>query len=260
VVVEDLGDEAELSPVRGARVQEDVGDAGTLEAIEFFQEVTGAGRGVGQRHVGLFGAVVVGEVLACVIGAVGAEADVAASNDARPSSRSQVPGCGSMKTVSAYSLRKLAPADQSVVAPLLVREWGAVEVAALSLGGVVDASTLPGWLAESDGEVVGLLTYLVRDDVAELVTINAFTGGGVGSALLGALVGECQTTGVSRIRVTTTNDNTPALRFYQRGGFRLTALRVGAVDEARKLKPQISSHGVDGIPIRDEIELVKELP
>ena len=131
-----------------------------------------------------------------------------------------------MTTVSACSLRKLTPTDKSVVAPLLVREWGGVEVVALSLGGVVDASTLPGWLAESDGEVVGLLRYLVRGDVAELVTVNAFTGGGVGSALLGALVAECQTKRVRRIRVTTTNDNTPALRFYQRGGFRLTALRV----------------------------------
>ena len=138
--------------------------------------------------------------------------------------------CGSMTTVSAYSLRKLTPTDKSVVASLLVREWGAVEVVALSLGGVVDPSTLPGWLAEADDEVVGLLTYLIRDDVAELVTINAFTGGGVGSALLGALVEECQTKGVRRIQVTTTNDNIPALRFYQRAGFRLTALRIGAVD------------------------------
>jgi hypothetical protein len=45
-------------------------------------------------------------------------------------------------------------------------------------------------------------------------------------------------------------------RFYQRRGFRLAALRAGAVDEARKrLKPRISSVGGFGIPIRDEIEL-----
>jgi ribosomal protein S18 acetylase RimI-like enzyme len=59
--------------------------------------------------------------------------------------------------------------------------------------------------------------------------------------------------------VTTTNDNTRALRFYQRAGFRLTALRVGAVAEARKVKPEIPSHGLDGIPIRDELELTMEL-
>ena len=52
----------------------------------------------------------------------------------------------------------------------------------------------------------------------------------------------------------TTNDE--ALRFYQRRGFRLSALRRGAVDDSRRrLKPQISAVGELGIPIRDEIEL-----
>jgi hypothetical protein len=47
-----------------------------------------------------------------------------------------------------------------------------------------------------------------------------------------------------------------ALRFYQRRGFVLSALRPGAVDQARKqLKPQISTVGEFGIPLRDEIEL-----
>lgn len=161
-----------------------------------------------------------------------------------------------------YTLRPIAPDDEPIVTSLLVREWGSVNVVALSLGGVLDASELPGWLAlgEPDGEVVGLLTYLVRGDAAELVTINAFTGGGVGAALVGALVEECRARGVRRVNVTTTNDNMRALRFYQREGFRLTALRVGAIEESRKIKPEIPSHGLDGIPIRDEIELTKELP
>jgi ribosomal protein S18 acetylase RimI-like enzyme len=162
--------------------------------------------------------------------------------------------------VTQYTLRTVTAADKPTVVPLLVREWGSVMVSALSIGGVVDASELPGWLAESDGEVVGLLTYLVRGDTAELVTINAFAGGGVGAALLTALVDECRGTGVRRIHVTTTNDNTRALRFYQRAGFRLTALRVDAVAAARKLKPEIPLRGLDDIPVRDELELVLELP
>jgi hypothetical protein len=59
-----------------------------------------------------------------------------------------------------------------------------------------------------------------------------------------------------RIWLVTTNDILEALRFYQRRGFRLSALRAGAVDEARKrLEPQISTVGGFGIPIRDEIEV-----
>ena len=58
----------------------------------------------------------------------------------------------------------------------------------------------------------------------------------------------------------TTNDNVDALRFYQRRGLRISGLRIGAVDESRaRLKPQIPEIGAYGIPLRDEIELSKEL-
>ena len=60
---------------------------------------------------------------------------------------------------------------------------------------------------------------------------------------------------VARGRLITTNDNTHALRFYQKLGFELTALYCHAVDLSRKLKPSIPETGQDGIPIRDEIEL-----
>ena len=46
-----------------------------------------------------------------------------------------------------------------------------------------------------------------------------------------------------------------ALGFYQKRGFRLVAVHPGAVNESRKLKPEIPLIGNDGIPIRDEIEL-----
>ena len=46
-----------------------------------------------------------------------------------------------------------------------------------------------------------------------------------------------------------------AIRFYQRRGTRLVALHRGAIDESRKLKPEMPDVGIDGIPLRDEIEL-----
>jgi len=61
--------------------------------------------------------------------------------------------------------------------------------------------------------------------------------------------------------VVTTNDNVDALRFYQRRGFHISAVRPGAVDHARThLKPTIPSTGSHGIPIRDEIELTLRPP
>jgi GNAT superfamily N-acetyltransferase len=122
-------------------------------------------------------------------------------------------------------------------------------------GELVDVLALPGFTAERDGGPVGLLTYQRGNGECELAFMAALERQhGIGSALLDALrreVGEGQ-----RIWLVTTNDNLEALRFYQRRGFRLSALRTGAVDESRRrLKPQISAVGELGIPIRDEIEL-----
>ena len=122
-------------------------------------------------------------------------------------------------------------------------------------GELVDVLALPGFTAERDGRPIGLLTYRRANGECELAFITALERQhGVGSALLDALrheVGDGE-----RIWLVTTNDNLEALRFYQRRGFRLSALRTGAVDESRKrLKPQIPTVGELGIPIRDEIEL-----
>jgi ribosomal protein S18 acetylase RimI-like enzyme len=104
-------------------------------------------------------------------------------------------------------------------------------------------------------------TYIPGAESWELLTLHARAPRrGTGSALVAALERLAAAAGVTRVRVTTTNDNLDALRFYQRRGFRLTTLRVGAVDEAReRLKAEISSAGDHGIPLRDEIELEKRL-
>jgi GNAT superfamily N-acetyltransferase len=156
--------------------------------------------------------------------------------------------------VTLCTIRPIEPGDRSTVERLLAKDWGSVLLYAVALGGLVDASELPGWLAERDGDVTGLLTYLHTGDTIDLVTINGYAPG-AGSALLSTLTGAAGPLGARRIRVTTTNDNTRALRFYQRNGFRLTALRPDAVAEARRHKPQIPELGQDGIPIRDELDL-----
>ena len=61
------------------------------------------------------------------------------------------------------------------------------------------------------------------------------------------------------LRVTTSNDNLNTLRFYQRRGFRITRVRPGVVNEARRIKPPIPVVGEHGILIRDEIDLERRV-
>jgi ribosomal protein S18 acetylase RimI-like enzyme len=125
-------------------------------------------------------------------------------------------------------------------------------------GELIDVLALPGFVAERSGRPVGLLTYRRDGNEFELAFMAAFERHlGVGTALLEALVAAAA--GCARIWVVTTNDNLEALRFYQRRGFRLVDLRVGALDDARRLlKPRIGAVGEFGIPLRDELELVLE--
>jgi ribosomal protein S18 acetylase RimI-like enzyme len=61
--------------------------------------------------------------------------------------------------------------------------------------------------------------------------------------------------GCYRVWLITSNDNLHALKFYQNYGFRLVTVYPNALDISRKLKPEIPLVGLDGIPLRDEIEL-----
>jgi GNAT superfamily N-acetyltransferase len=142
-------------------------------------------------------------------------------------------------------------------ASVLEELWGSTLIA---VGGrQMDAASLPGFTCH-DGELLGLASYQLAAGHCELVTLNSLRpGGGIGSALLAAVEQAAREAGCLVLKLVTTNDNLPALRFYQRRGYRLVALRPGAVDEARLRKPQIPQVGLDGIPLHDELELLKGL-
>jgi len=106
------------------------------------------------------------------------------------------------------------------------------------------------------GAWTGVLTYVIRGDECEIVSLNSLQEGiGIGTALIAEAVKEAKAKGCGRMVLTTSNDNLHALGFYQRHGFSLLALRPGAINETRKLKPSIPLIGENKIPLRDEIEL-----
>jgi ribosomal protein S18 acetylase RimI-like enzyme len=158
------------------------------------------------------------------------------------------------------TVRPLMDGDRAWLSGFMTERWGA-PLAARG-GRLHRLDDLPGFAAvAADGAVAGVVTYLIEADVCEVVSIDSVVQGeGVGTALLEAACEAAAAAGCRRVRLITTNDNLDALRFYQRRGFALTELRAGAVDESRRMKPQIPLVGEYGIPIRDELVLVRELP
>ena len=153
-----------------------------------------------------------------------------------------------------FVLRPLTDANRARVREFIVRRWGAEIVVAH--GVVYHPDELPGFIAWRGDEMVGLVTYHVEASACEIVTIDSTQpGAGIGTALIDAVKAFARQAGCTRLWLITTNDNLDALRFYQKRGFALVAAHRGAVDQARKLKPEIPIIGNDGIPLRDEIEL-----
>ena len=118
----------------------------------------------------------------------------------------------------------------------LAREWGGTEIRIRDRAcRFCDCQILV-----ADGGK-GLLAYDPCDrPTVELVALNAFEPRrGIATAPLEDLVHRLQADGYVTLRLATTNDNLDALRFYQRRGFRIAALRPGAVDDARRVKPAV---------------------
>lgn len=117
----------------------------------------------------------------------------------------------------------------------------------------------------SDEDPVGLVTWFAdasgaNAEVRVLVVAGSARGRGVGRMLIEAAAAALREAGVGGAWLVTTNDNLAALALYQKAGWRLAALRPGAVaDSRRTLKPTIPDLGEHGIPLRDELELELEL-
>ncbi len=125
----------------------------------------------------------------------------------------------------------------------------------VTLGSLYDTSGLPGFVAVEEGALLGALLYREADGEMEVGALFSLVEGqGAGRKLLDAAAAEARKRNLRRLWLVTTNDNTRAIRFYQRYGFQLKAVHIGAVNEARKLKPSIPLTGDDGIPIEHEFE------
>ena len=149
--------------------------------------------------------------------------------------------------------------DREEVKRYLRHHWGSHMI--VTRGRVHDASALPGYIALLGEEIVGLITYNVEGDQCEIVSLNSsIQGVGIGTALLKAVEMHAIEQNCSRLWLITTNDNQPAQHFYYKRGYKIVAIHHDAIKESRKLKPEIPLFGVDGIPIRDEIELALDLP
>jgi GNAT superfamily N-acetyltransferase len=175
-------------------------------------------------------------------------------NDAR---LQVVCGCRARLELPPPLVREAEAADRARALDIFAGEFGGRQM--IADGEPVDIDQPELLVAETEGGISGALAWRRRDGVRHIVALATdplWQRAGVGGYLLAEAEVLARREGCSRVVVTMTNDNIPALYFYQRRGYRLSAVLQGAVSSHPRNR---GLTGFAGIPIHDEVQLAKDL-
>ncbi|CUB18153.1 Acetyltransferase (GNAT) family protein [Bacillus subtilis] len=116
--------------------------------------------------------------------------------------------------------------------------------------GIFRCDELDGYAAvDEGGEIIGYITYVIHGKDCEIISLDSIIEKkGIGTAFLQQVEETAK-----HARLITTNDNVHAMAFYQKRDYQFAALFPNAVEEARRLKPEIPEKAENGILIRDKI-------
>jgi ribosomal protein S18 acetylase RimI-like enzyme len=153
-------------------------------------------------------------------------------------------------------VREGVDGDRERTQSLFRRHFGHAPVVAF--GAVVPLDQAPTLVAEIENEVGGALAWRTFNGAFHIIAVASdpmWQRAGLGSHLVAEAELLARRKEQPRVIATITNDNIPALYFYQRRGYRVSAILSDSVaPHARNDAP-----GFAGIPIVDEIHLTKTL-
>ena len=155
-------------------------------------------------------------------------------------------------------IEKISNETRNLVNQFLIDNWFSTDLSVR--GEIIDGTKLEGFLLQEESTIIGLITYMFFEDICEIVSLDSKKENiGIGSALVKEVEKVARDNDYKKIRLITTNDNMRALQFYQKRGYCLTKIYPNAMDEVRRVKPNVPELGDNDIPLRDEIELEKLL-
>ena len=153
-------------------------------------------------------------------------------------------------------VREATDDDRRAARELFNQDFGRTKIVAF--GELMDVEEMPALVAVRHSTPSGALAYRLLGDalhVVALATDPMWQRSGVAAYLLAEAELLARRLKLGRLLVATTNDNLPALYFYQRHGYRLTELIPNSVADHTHQEEA----GFAGIPVRDEVRLEKRL-
>jgi ribosomal protein S18 acetylase RimI-like enzyme len=157
-----------------------------------------------------------------------------------------------------FDIRPIDEHSRPLVTAFIDEHWFGTDM--LIRGEVIDLTSVDGFALIENGALTGVVTYIVRGDICEITSIDSTAAErGAGTRLVEAVVARARELGCESLRLMTTNDNLNAIGFYQKRGFEIVGINLGAIDKEREEKPSIPLIGQNGIPIHHEIEFFMKL-
>jgi GNAT superfamily N-acetyltransferase len=166
-------------------------------------------------------------------------------------------GCRPHLGLPPVIVRHGVEADREPALALIRRDFGHTRIVAFGEPVQIEGQSV--MVATMKGELAGALAYRLLPDALQILALATdpmWQRSGVAGQLLDEAETMARDRGLTRLIVSTTNDNLPALYFYQRRGYRITDASPGA------LLPHVRHPrgiGFGGIPVRDEIRLERTL-
>jgi GNAT superfamily N-acetyltransferase len=167
-------------------------------------------------------------------------------------------GCRPHFELPPVLVRDATPADRQRALALFKRDFGRTRLVAAS-GEPASLEDAPTLVAETEDEIAGALAWRPGDGaihILALATDPMWQRAGVGGHLVAEVELMARRDGRPRLVVTIGNDNIPALYFFQRRGFRISAVVPDSMAPHAGAEP---AAGFAGIPVLDEIQLAKQL-
>ena len=154
-------------------------------------------------------------------------------------------------------VREAVDAEREAALALFRRDFGRSGIVAF--GQVMELDAAPAIVAEMDGEIGGALAYRLVEaglHIVALATDPMWQRSGVGGYLVAEAELMARRLHIPKIIASMTNDNLPALYFYQRRGY---CVAEWIPNGAERYAKRAGMLGFGGIPIRDEVRLEKTI-
>jgi ribosomal protein S18 acetylase RimI-like enzyme len=168
--------------------------------------------------------------------------------------RTVCPSCIKKTTVE-YTLHKVVVnQERKKIREFVQRFWGEEEQ--LTFDRKFMVAELPAFAAKLENNIIGFISFSEANDAVIVVALGVlpqYQSSGVGRSLIEKVEAEAKKLLKKKLLVSTSNDDLPALAFYQSVGFQIYEVKPNVIAE----KHGGILQGVGGLPVRDELRLQK---